>query len=204
VGLTLGDGVENKSTQPNKDEKPPLILWNQRWEYDKNPEAFFEALYVMADEGVPFRLALAGQEYGKRPLIFTQALERLAPQIVHVGHAERDEYEALMAETAVVLSTAHHEFFGISILESIHAGAFPILPDRLSYPELIPSPQHTHCLYADRDGLLERLRWALAHDKERTAVVRELQPAIAQYDWSKVAAQYDQAFSRLKNGRSAR
>ena len=197
VGLALRDGQIDGISNDLTRKLPPLILWNQRWEYDKNPEAFFEALFVMADEGVPFRLALAGQEYGKRPLIFTQALERLAPQIVHVGHAERDEYEALMAETAVVLSTAHHEFFGISILESIHAGAFPILPDRLSYPELIPSPQHAHCLYADRDGLLERLRWALTHDDERTAVVRQLQPSIAQYDWSRVAPQYDAAFAAV-------
>ncbi len=196
VGLTLGKDTE-RTTQLKEAKSPPLILWNQRWEYDKNPEAFFEALYVMADEGVPFRLALAGQEYGKRPLIFTQALERLAPQIVHIGHAERAEYEALMAETAVVISTAHHEFFGISILEAIHAGAFPILPDRLSYPELIPSPQHQHCLYADRDGLLERLRWALTHDAERTAVVRQLQPAIAQYGWKNVAPQYDAAFEQM-------
>ncbi|MCS7260956.1 MAG: DUF3524 domain-containing protein, partial [Anaerolineae bacterium] len=25
---------------------PPLILWNHRWEYDKNPCEFFEALYA--------------------------------------------------------------------------------------------------------------------------------------------------------------
>jgi glycosyltransferase involved in cell wall biosynthesis len=193
VGLILGDTIAHQ-----QEKLPPLILWNQRWEYDKNPEAFFDALFVMADEGVPFRLALAGQEYGKRPLIFTQALERLDAHIVHVGHAERGEYEALMAETAVVISTAHHEFFGISILEAIHAGAFPILPNRLSYPELIPSPQHVDCLYADRDGLLERLRWALTHDVERTAVVRQLQPAVAQYDWSNVAPQYDDAFSAVR------
>ena len=194
VGLALGGGRAPSRTQA---EQPPLILWNQRWEYDKNPEAFFEALFVMADEGVPFRLALAGQMYGKRPLIFSQALDRLAAQIVHVGHAERGVYEALMAETAVVLSTAHHEFFGISILEAIHAGAFPILPARLSYPELIPSSEHPHCLYADRDGLLRRLRWALTHDEERTAVVRRLQPAVREYDWSYVAPQYDAVFRRL-------
>ena len=103
-----------------------------------------------------------------------------------------------MAETAVVISTAHHEFFGISILEAIHAGAFPILPNRLSYPELIPSPQHGDCLYADRDGLLERLRWALTHDAERTAVVRLLQPTVAQYDWRTIAPQYDEVFSAVR------
>ena len=34
-----------------RSEEVPLIIWNQRWEYDKNPEAFFAALYELADEG---------------------------------------------------------------------------------------------------------------------------------------------------------
>ena len=32
-----------------------------------------------------------------------------------------------------------HEFFGISAAEAIAAGLFPILPNRLAYPELIDS-----------------------------------------------------------------
>ena len=199
VGLTLAEGAR----QIEPDDKPPLILWNQRWEYDKNPEAFFDALFVMADEGIPFRLALAGQEYGKRPSIFTDALARLHAHIVHVGHADRGAYEALMGQTAVVLSTAHHEFFGISILEAIHAGAFPILPNRLSYPELIPSAMHPHCLYDDREGLLAQLRWALTHEEERTAVTNTLIPAIQQYEWSRIAPQYDVAFEQIQSGHRA-
>jgi glycosyltransferase involved in cell wall biosynthesis len=29
---------------------PPLILWNQRWEYDKGPDTFFRALSLLARE----------------------------------------------------------------------------------------------------------------------------------------------------------
>ena len=37
----------------------------------------------------------------------------------------------------VVISTAEHEFFGIAVCEAIWAGAVPVLPRRLSYPELV-------------------------------------------------------------------
>ncbi len=141
----------------------PLIVWNQRWEYDKNPAAFFEALYVAAAEGIPFRLALCGQQFGKRPSSFTEAITRLSDRIVHVGFTELDTYRRLLWEAAVTVSTAHHEFFGISILEAIYCHAFPILPHRLSYPELIPEAYHLRCLYQNQGGLVERLRWALSH-----------------------------------------
>ena len=31
--------------------KPPIVLWNQRWEYDKNPDDFFAALQRRATAG---------------------------------------------------------------------------------------------------------------------------------------------------------
>ena len=51
----------NRSSPPPSGEKPqpPLILWNQRWEYDKNPADFFEALYWASERKLDFRLALS-------------------------------------------------------------------------------------------------------------------------------------------------
>ena len=46
----------------------PLILWNQRWEYDKDPETMLRALYALADEGLPFRVALAGESFRVQPI----------------------------------------------------------------------------------------------------------------------------------------
>ena len=31
-------------------KREPLILWNHRWEYDKNPEPFFQSLFRLKDE----------------------------------------------------------------------------------------------------------------------------------------------------------
>ena len=32
--------------------KKPLILWNHRWEYDKNPTDFFKVLYKMQEKNL--------------------------------------------------------------------------------------------------------------------------------------------------------
>lgn len=177
--------------------RPPLIIWNQRWEYDKNPMAFFAALFELAEEGVPFRLALCGQQYGKRPSSFDTALSQLSAQIIHVGHADTDLYRRLLWEAAVTVSTAHHEFFGISILEAVGCQTFPILPNRLSYPELIPAPYHPQCLYESHGGLMQRLRWALTHVAEARGIAGMLATAVSQYDWTAVLQQYDTRFEDL-------
>lgn len=178
-------------------ERPPLIIWNQRWEYDKNPAAFFRALYSVAAEGIPFRLALCGESFRRRPLEFEEAQERLGEQIIHVGYAEPERYRTLLWEAEVTVSTAIHEFFGISILEAITCHTFPILPRRLSYPELIPEAFHRRCLYEDEDGLVQRLRWALTERAEAAAAAAALAPTAASFAWREVAPRYDALFRKI-------
>ena len=195
-------GVDFKRLNKTDDQfsyrdESPLIIWNQRWEYDKNPEAFFAALYAVADEGIPFRLALCGQQYGKRPSIFDIALTRLQEQIIHVGYADAATYRQLLWEAAVTISTAQHEFFGISILEAIYAQTFPLLPNRLSYPELIPNEWLSDCLYYSQDDLVTRLRTVLVQPGKTRKRAKGLATAVSKYDWSQIALRYDDFFTKL-------
>ncbi len=189
--------LEVKDWRLDNLEQPPLILWNQRWEYDKNPEAFFKALYQIAREGYEFRLALCGQQFGKRPLVFDEAVENLNRQIIHVGQAAFKTYRRLLWEADLTISTANHEFFGISILEAVHCRTFPILPHRLSYPELIPESFHLSCLYQNEGGLLQRLKWALDNIEEARRLAQSCATAVAHFDWTQLAPQYDLQLSAL-------
>jgi hypothetical protein len=44
---------------PDKDAR--LILWNHRWEYDKAPDLFADAILAAAEKGADFRQALLGK-----------------------------------------------------------------------------------------------------------------------------------------------
>ena len=138
---------------PKKAAGAPLILWNQRWEYDKCPQRFFRLLYRLDEAGHDFRLAVAGENFRNVPEEFEEAATRLAHRIEHWGYLpSRRAYLELLQRASLVISTADHEFLGISILEAVEAGAFPLLPNRLSYPELIPPSLHAACLYDDEEG----------------------------------------------------
>jgi glycosyltransferase involved in cell wall biosynthesis len=167
---------------------PPLILWNQRWEYDKDPATMLRALYALAEEGLAFRVALAGENFRVQPVEFEKARSRLGDRLIHFGYAERlADYARLLWESDIVLSTAIHEFFGVSIIEAIYCGCLPILPRRLSYPELIPAEWHELCLYDDFTGLLDRLRAALTAPRPPAG----LRDAAARFDWPALIERYD-------------
>jgi glycosyltransferase involved in cell wall biosynthesis len=168
-----------------------MILWNQRWEFDKGPAEFAAAVVALLDQGGDFEVALAGERYGDEPPEFTELRARLGERLVHDDHADVDTYRALLRRADVVVSTARQEFFGIAVTEAIYAGAFPLLPNRLVYPERIPAEFHASCLYSTHEDLVGRLRWAVDHREEAAAIAVALRPAMAGCDWSVMAPVYD-------------
>ncbi|PLX47336.1 MAG: DUF3524 domain-containing protein [Desulfobulbaceae bacterium] len=165
----------------------PVIVWNHRWEHDKNPKLFFRTLYQLADEGLAFGLIVVGQSFQRQPAIFAEAQERLRRHIIHFGYVpERAEYLRLLKQGTIVISTANHEFYGISVLEAVRAGCRPLLPRRLSYPELF----HDQYLYDDNDDLAAQLRSLLAR------ATRPLAPALRhglteRFSWFQLHKEYE-------------
>jgi glycosyltransferase involved in cell wall biosynthesis len=180
--------------------EPPLIIWNHRWEYDKDPGRFFDALYRIQMNGVPFRLALCGRNYRERPVEFDTALDKLSSNIIHFGFADEGTYRRLLWEAAVVVSTARHEFFGVSTVEAIYCQTFPILPRDLSYPEIVPPEFHSQCLYTNDEQLESILMWALLHPKESRAIAADIAQRVAGFDWASVSRQYDEVITSLCYG----
>ena len=174
----------------------PTILWNQRWEYDKNPEAFFRVMNRLDDSGCDFRLILAGEHFEEQPEEFERAFERYAERILHYGYAEDfTSYSHLLHKADVVVSTAIHEFFGIALMEAIYCGCHPLLPDRLSYPELIPESLHrpllhAPILYEDEDALFDLLQ-AMLSGEERPLPQDTLRSIPEPLDWRNHVSAYD-------------
>jgi len=195
VGVDLAR-FETQRTELDTTE-PPLILWNHRWEYDKDPARFFKTLYQVQASGFPFRLALCGRSFRQQPAEFSEAIEKLSQNIIHVGYADEETYRRLLWESAISLSTASHEFFGVSTIEAIYCHSFPILPLSLNYPALIPLEFHSQCLYSSQEELYSILLWALSHPGETRIISMKLSEHVSIYDWQRVSQQYDIAITDL-------
>lgn len=115
-----------------------LILWNHRWEYDKAPDLFADAILAVAAGGVEFDLALLGARPKTPPEALVRLRRNLGERIVADGRVDRDTYQRLLGRASIVVSTAVHEFQGLAMLEAVSAGARPLVPDALCYPEQYP------------------------------------------------------------------
>ncbi len=145
---------------------PLRILWPHRWEYDKNPRPFFDALLKLQEEGAEFELVMLGESFRTAPPEFKSALSRLESHVHHAGFLpKREDYWGLLQTCDVVVSTAIQENFGLAVVEAMLASCVPVLPNRLSYPELLA---HT------RDAEVSNIQFLYDDDTQLKDILRKL------------------------------
>ena len=169
-----------------------LILWNHRWEYDKNPELFFNTLIQLKEEGLLFELVVLGDSYAKVPAIFKKAQRELADQILHFGYADQQaDYARWLWQADILAVTSNQDFFGGSVVEAIYCQCFPLLPNRLAYPEHLEEEQRAQYLYDTDKEFYTQLKSAIL-SVEHIRQQKHQADFVAQYDWSTLASHYDE------------
>lgn len=179
-------------------DRPLLIIWNHRWEFDKNPKAFFNALDAIERKGIDFKIALLGENFENIPEEFANARSRFGRKIVQYGYiASRQDYLDWLSKGSIVISTALQENFGISVIEAIRFGCFPLLPDRLSYPEIIPRQFHDDVLYADQQDLILRLSNLITTYPTRLSKRKALSEAMGIFSWQHRIKDFNRELNQL-------
>jgi glycosyltransferase involved in cell wall biosynthesis len=180
----------------------PLIIWNHRWEFDKDPEAFFGVLDAVLQSGCEFRLALLGESARAVPKPFLSAQKRLGERVIQYGFVKsRDDYIGWLKNGDITISTAIQENFGIATVEAIRHGCLPLLPRRLSYPEIIPVDCHRQVLYRDSGDLVAKLKERLDHLSKFQELRDSLAEAMGKYSWQHQIERFDRELENLARGR---
>ena len=201
-------GIEPLPPRGPRKSGPLRITWAARWEHDKNPDAFFAALKILKKRGVVFRINVVGEQFKDAPPIFETAHKTFHAEIDRWGYQPtRAEYAAALREADVFVSTADHEFFGISTVEALAVGCYPLLPRRLAYPELLDldhTPESQEFFY---DGGSAELATRLAELAELIEVdgVWQGDPHrgirfASRYLWTRRAPEMDAAAESLCTG----
>jgi len=144
------DGVEVLRRRIKKDTSVEIV-WNHRWEYDKQPQVFFSALTKLIAHGIDIKVHVMGQSFREVPECFSDFQNRFGDHLLTWGYQPQDKYQQILRQAHIVVSSALHDFQGLGMLEAIIAGCVPVAPDRMAYPEYMPEA----LLYATSDDQSE-------------------------------------------------
>ncbi len=179
------------SIPPIKDKRyneTPTILWNHRWEEDKNVKGFVKALHRIKDKNLDFKLIITGKSGRNYPEEFDQLKEEFKDHISYIGYAEsKSEYHELVSQTHIIPVTSEQEFFGISLLEAVSAVVYPLMPKRLVYPEHFSDEE---LFYDSEDELYEKLEdlvknWNTTKNYIQTKAEALAESVQEKYNWEK-------------------
>jgi glycosyltransferase involved in cell wall biosynthesis len=180
------------------------LVWAARWEHDKNPTRLLKILRGLKTLGCDFQLSLLGESYTRKPIEFEAIADEFAGQILRLGYLQsRHEYLQTLAEADVFLSTADHEFFGLSAVEAVCLGTSVVLPNRLAYPEIrrhvetnlgSAAAEKIHLYESDEMAIdmLRSLASITSIDSNQAFASR-----YALFGWPSIVSQYDHLLTSL-------
>ncbi|TDO99927.1 tRNA-queuosine alpha-mannosyltransferase domain-containing protein [Marinomonas balearica] len=137
ISVPIAQDVVDFAQYSPKQKRVPHIIWAARWEYDKGPDRLLAVLRQLKHDGFEFKLSVLGQGFRNQPDEFSIIAEEFKDHILNFGFlSSREDYLATLAQGDIFLSTALHEFQGLSVIEAVSQGCRPVLPRRQVYPEL--------------------------------------------------------------------
>ena len=191
LGCDLSKYNQHKKEYRNQ---KPVILWNHRWEYDKNPELFFNTLFKIKDMEIDFSLVILGEKFSSSPEIFKKAEKKLKDNIIHLGYCKSfKDYANWLWKSDIAPVTSNQDFFGISVVEASYCNVYPILPDRLSYRELFNKVKNPSIFYKNEKQLLKIIVDSIRNYENLDSYA----DMIKIYDWEMIVENYDQSFKNL-------
>ena len=196
--LHLGLDFSNFKARSYQKTDTPTILWNHRWEYDKNPELFFNVMKKIKDKKIGFNLIVLGESFGNSPEIFEQAKIEFEKHIIKWGYQKSiKDYIDCLFMSDIIPVTSNHDFFGISVMEAVFCNVWPILPDRLSYRELFKDKGYIENIYNDDNLLIEKIEAAITNINYIRSL--SLTKVAQEYDWKRLAEVYDSEFEKVSS-----
>lgn len=174
----------------------PLLLWNHRWEYDKNPKGFCKLLYTLAEKDLDFEVALLGERFEEEPEYFSKVRQKIGSRIIAYGRVDSfSEYARLLWEASILPITSVQDFFGGSVVEAIYCGCHPILPNRLAYPNHVDPKKYPGNYYTSTEEAVSKTE-KLIHSQAWRAPHASAEDMV-RYNWANSTKTYDREFDSL-------
>ena len=192
IGMDIGFLNQFILDRKHKPTDSPTLLWNHRWEHDKNPDLFLKLITDLDAKGVDFKLNFTN-------ILKNDIVEKIknnyGDKINYIGHCSNyEDYLQILFDSDIIPVTSRHDFFGLSVLEAIYMGCQPILPSDLCYREHFLSDSEQY-FYSNYEGLIQKTLLFLQKYKFKSP--ESDTPKILDYNWNKIIERYDNYFESI-------
>ena len=204
LSLIMPQGIHQPPERTAERKSGPMrLVWAARWEHDKNAGDLYGALNLIREKGIDFQLSVIGESFRDVPKVFGLIREEFASHILRWGFQEsREEYYQALLEADYFISTAEHEFFGVSLMEAASCGTVPLAPDRLAYPEVLRG--YGDFIYGTtaRDLAAKLTEISRSTGTDEWCGLSDLSKSIARrFFWQRLAPKLDEGLDKLLQAR---
>ena len=142
-------------------KKENIIIFPNRFDYEKRPNLFLDLCLILADEYPDLEYVVTTSHpsiKSNQPWLVKLCLaiqERFKGKLMVYKNLEKASYYYLLAKSKIMFSSSIEENFGYTVLEAMTFGTNPLLPNNYSYPELVNGDRRF--LYSNLDEALEKV-----------------------------------------------
>lgn len=178
-----------------------LIIFNHRLNIDKTPNYFLKMVRDLSNQFPNLRFIIStslneenfwSSADSDTVIDLKNTLAGFQSLSIQFNRS-REEYYKLLNRASLAPCFATHETFGVSVAESLAAGCLPVIPSRLTYPELVQGD--TDLLYfssgnleKDYETALEKVIYWLNNPDFREKKSLEMKSYVEQFQPKKVTA----------------
>lgn len=180
------DNLKSDAATNWTDCQVPVLLWNQRWSWDKGTDAWMDLVDGILEQDIPAKFVVLGESKGRLPDGWEAMRNKMGSRCLHWGFAnsKADYVQWLWRSTAAPLAPKQ-EYFGLAMVEAMRCEVMPWVPESHAYTETMPEGHR----FMPPDTWLKGLRdqvwqtWPVTPDAYRLKA--------ASYAWDNVISDLD-------------
>ena len=179
------------------EKKEPRILFPNRFDIEKRPNIFMDAIEVLASKlkpktNIEICFCTSRKELHSNQQWLIDKLYFLSDNLIGSKYTisvksnlSKKAYYELLASSSCMVSTTIEENFGYCLAESLALGTMPIVPKAFSHPEILDG--HEEYMYESFDELTAKIAyviglWDLKETNKLEEMRLELKNLVIPYD----------------------
>lgn len=140
-------------------QKSSKIIISNRFDWEKRPNESLQFAYLAKKRHPDWEIVVTTSRpefKSNKKWLVDLAREMEKDGIITIKSGlTKEEYHKELATSKIMLSNSIEENFGYCIVEAMHYNTYPLLPNKLSHPELVR--WNLELLYDDTDEILDKM-----------------------------------------------